>query len=229
MNVVRKIKHRLNQIKSLSVYDFDLIRERMTDWAQLQHYDQANAELVEDCDRVIFFGDSITDFWDLSTYFPNQSYVNRGISGQTTPQMLIRFRPDAIALRPKLVILLAGTNDIAGNTGKTTIKQIQNNLMSIVELAKYHQIRMILASILPVSEISSATRPLIKIQTLNDWIRQYCAENDCVYLDYHSQMVNDRGFLQSHLSEDGLHPNEAGYKIMAPLAEAAIQKVICPG
>jgi lysophospholipase L1-like esterase len=224
MNVVRKMKQRFDKFRSLAMYDFDLIKERMTDWAQLQHYDQANAELIADLDRVIFFGDSITDFWDLSTYFPNQSYVNRGIAGQTTPQMLIRFRPDAIALHPKIVILLAGTNDIAGNTGRTTIEQIQSNLTSIVELAKYHEIRMILASLLPVNELLAITRPLKKIQTLNDWIQQYCAENDCVYLDYHSHMVDDRGFLPSHLSADGLHPNEAGYKIMAPLAEAAIQR-----
>ncbi|MBD1822337.1 capsular biosynthesis protein [Cyanobacteria bacterium FACHB-DQ100] len=226
MNVIQKVTHRLNQIKSLSVYGFDLIQERMTDFSQLQHYDQANTKLIPDFDRVIFFGDSITDFWDLQSYFQNQSYVNRGIAGQTTPQMLIRFRSDAIALRPKAVILLAGTNDIAGNTGSATIAQIQDNLMSIVELAKYHQIRVILASLLPVSELVSATRPLDKIAALNDWIQNYCAENDCVYLDYHSQMVDDRGFLQSHLSVDGLHPNDAGYKIMAPLAEAAIQGVI---
>lgn len=224
MNVVRKIKQRFDKFRSLASYDLDLIKERMTDWAQLQHYDQANAELQEDRDRVIFFGDSITDLWDLKTCFPNQSYLNRGIGGQTTPQMLIRFRPDAIALHPKTVILLAGTNDIAGNTGRTTIEQIQSNFMSIVELAKYHQIRIILASLLPVSELVSITRPLNKIQMLNDWIQQYCAANDCVYLDYHSHMVDDRGFLQSHLSEDGLHPNAAGYKIMAPLAEAAIEK-----
>ncbi|MER3431846.1 MAG: capsular biosynthesis protein [Leptolyngbya sp. ERB_1_1] len=226
MNVVRKIKQRFNQIRSLTIYDLDLIKERMTDWAQLQHYDRANAELVADSDRVIFFGDSITDLWDLPSYFHNQSYLNRGISGQTTPQMLVRFRPDAIALHPKTVILLAGTNDIAGNTGRTTIAHIQGNLMSIVELAKRHQIRMILASLLPVSKVMSVTRPLNKIQMLNDWIRQYCAENDCVYLDYYSHMVDDRGFLQSHLSVDGLHPNDAGYKIMAPLAEAAIRRAM---
>lgn len=224
MNVIKKLGKRLDQFKSLSVYSFELIQERMTDWAQLHRYHQANAELKEEVDRVIFFGDSITDFWDLSAYFPNQPYVNRGISGQTTPQMLIRFRPDAIALRPKIVVLLAGTNDIAGNTGRMTIEQIQDHLMSIVELAKYHQIRMILSSILPVSELSAVTRSPKKIQTLNHWIEQYCAENDCIYLDYYSQMVDDRGFLQSHLSDDGLHPNEAGYKIMTPLAEVAIQK-----
>jgi len=224
MNVIKKFGKRLNQFKSLSIYGFDLIQERMTDWAQLQHYHQANAELKEDPDRVIFFGDSITDFWGLPTYFPDQPFVNRGIAGQTTPQMLVRFRPDAIALRPKIVVLLAGTNDIAGNTGRMTIEEIQSNLMSIVELAKYHQIRMILSSILPVSEVVSVTRSPKKIQTLNAWIEQYCAENDCIYLDYYSHMVDDRGFLQSHLSADGLHPNDAGYKIMSPLAEAAIQK-----
>ncbi|MBD1843598.1 capsular biosynthesis protein [Cyanobacteria bacterium FACHB-63] len=226
MNVIKKVTYRLNQIKALSVHNFDLIQERMTDFAQLQHYQQANAELVPDSARIIFFGDSIIDFWNLQNYFQNQSYVNRGIAGQTTPQMLIRFRPDAIALRPKAVILLAGTNDIAGNTGSTTIAQIQDNLMSIVELAKYHQIRMILASLLPVSELVSVTRPRAKIAALNDWIQNYCAETNCVYLDYHSHMVDDRGFLQSHLSVDGLHPNNAGYKIMTPLAEAAIQEVI---
>ncbi|MGG6269383.1 SGNH/GDSL hydrolase family protein [Leptolyngbya sp. AN03gr2] len=224
MNVIKKLGKRLDQFKSLSIYGFDLIQERMTDWAQLQHYHQANTELKEDLDRVIFFGDSITDFWGLSTYFPDQPYINRGIAGQTTPQMLVRFRPDAIAIRPKVVILLAGTNDIAGNTGRMTIEEIQSNLMSIVELAKYHQIRMILCSILPVSEVMSVTRSPKKIQTLNAWIEQYCAENDCIYLDYYSHMVDDRGFLQSHLSIDGLHPNDAGYKIMSPLAEAAIQK-----
>lgn len=222
--VIRELRNRFNEFKSLRIYGFELIQERMTDWAQLHRYHQANRELKEEVDRVIFFGDSITDFWDLPAYFPNQPYVNRGISGQTTPQMLVRFRPDAIALHPKIVILLAGTNDIAGNTGRMTIEQIQDNLMSIVELAKYHQVRMILSSILPVSELASVTRSRQKIQSLNAWIEQYCAENDCIYLDYYSQMVDDRGFLQSHLSDDGLHPNEAGYKIMTPLAEAAIQK-----
>lgn len=224
MNVIKKLGKRLEEFKSLSIYGFDLIQERMTDWAQLQHYHQANAELKEESDRIIFFGDSITDFWNLSAYFPNQPYVNRGISGQTTSQMLVRFRSDAIALRPKIVVLLAGTNDIAGNTGRMTIEQIQDNLMSIVELAKHHQIRVVLSSILPVSELVSVTRSPKKIQTLNTWIEQYCAENDCIYLDYYSQMVDDRGFLQTHLSNDGLHPNEAGYRIMTPLAEAAIQK-----
>lgn len=225
MNVVRKLKHRLEQFKSLAVYDLELIQERMTDWAQLQHYAQANAELVAEDDRVVFFGDSITDLWDLSSYFRNRSYVNRGICGQTTPQMLVRCRPDAIALQPKAIVLLAGTNDIAGNTGRATLMHIQDNLKSIAELARCNQIQMILASVLPVSERKSITRPLNKIQALNDWIKQYCIENDCIYLDYHSHMVDDRGFLPSHLSEDGLHPNDAGYKIMTPLVEAAIEEL----
>lgn len=225
MNVARKLKHRLDQFKSLAVYDLELVKERMTDWAQLQHYAQANAELGIEVDRVIFFGDSITDLWDLPSYFPNRSYVNRGICGQTTPQMLVRCRPDAIALHPKAIVLLAGTNDIAGNTGRVTLMHIQDNLKSIAELARYNQIQVILASVLPVSESKSITRPLNKIQALNDWIKQYCTDNNCIYLDYHSQMVNDRGFLPAHLSEDGLHPNDAGYRIMVPLVEAAIEEL----
>lgn len=177
MNFVRTIQQRLNQIKSLSIYDFELIKERMTDWAQLQHYEQANAELIGNDNGVVFFGDSITDYWDLSTYFLHQSYINRGISGQTTPQMLIRFRPDAIALDPKAVVVLAGINDIGSNTA---LNQIQDNLQSIAELAKCNQIQMIFASVLPVSETMSVTRPLHKIQALNDWIKQYCADNNCV-------------------------------------------------
>ena len=227
--MIRTLKQRFRQIKStiaLSIHDSDLIEQRMTDWAQLRHYKQSNAELILETNRIIFFGDSITDLWNLSTYFPNQSYINRGICGQTTPQMLVRFRPDAIALHPKIVVLLAGTNDVAGNTGKMSLEQIQDNLRSIAELAQYNQIRLIFASILPVSEAKSATRPLLKIRLLNDWIKQYCAENNCVYLDYYSHLVDDRGFLPNHFSEDGLHPNAASYNVMAPLAQAAIQTAI---
>lgn len=224
---MNRIKQLYRQIKSgieLGVWETSLIKERMTDWAQLQRYEQANRDVKQA--EVIFFGDSITDQWDLSLYFPNRSYLNRGISGQTTPQMLVRFRPDVINLHPKIVVFLAGTNDIAGNTGHMTIEQIQNNFMSIADLAKAHQIRLILASILPVSEKRSITRSLTKIQTLNQWIIEYCETNHLIYLDYYSSMVNERGYLRSNLSEDGLHPNDAGYQIMAPLAEATIQKAL---
>ncbi|HTL88767.1 MAG TPA: SGNH/GDSL hydrolase family protein [Leptolyngbya sp.] len=227
--MINTFKQRLKQIRSrvaLSLYDADLIEQRMTDWAQLQHYDQANAELSSDLDRVVFFGDSITEGWDLSTYFSNRSYINRGICGQTTPQMLIRFRPDVIALHPKIAVFLAGTNDIAGNTGKMSLAQTQDNFRSIAELAKYNQIKMIFASVLPVSEARSITRSSTKIQALNNWIKQYCAKKDHGYLDYYSQMVDDRGFLPSHLSDDGLHPNAAGYAIMTPLTEAAIHTIL---
>lgn len=224
MNPIKQLFHQVKSGIELSAWEASLVKERMTNWAQLQHYEQSNCE-VKQAD-VIFFGDSITDLWDLSSYFPNQSYINRGISGQTTPQMLVRFRPDVINLRPKVVILLGGTNDIAGNTGEMTIEQIQDNFMSMAELAKVHQIRLILASILPVSEERSITRPSSKIQELNQWIIEYCEANDLVYLDYYSHLVDDRGFLPSHLSEDGLHPNATGYEIMVPLAEAAIQKAL---
>ncbi|MCU0549366.1 MAG: SGNH/GDSL hydrolase family protein [Leptolyngbya sp. Prado105] len=224
MNPIKQLYRQVKSGIELSVWEASLIKERMTNWAQLQHYEQAN-RAVGQAD-VIFFGDSITDLWDLSTYFPNQSYTNRGISGQTTPQMLVRFRPDVINLHPKVVTLLAGTNDIAGNTGHTTIEQIQDNFMSIAELAKLHQIRLILASILPVSEERSITRPLSKIQALNTWIIKYCQTNNLIYLDYYSSMVDERGYLRSHLSEDGLHPNSTGYQIMARLAEEAIRKAL---
>ncbi len=224
MNPIKQLYRQIKSGIELSVWETSLIKERMTDWAQLQRYEQANRDVKQA--EVIFFGDSITDQWDLSLYFPDQSYVNRGISGQTTPQMLVRFRPDVINLHPKIVVFLAGTNDIAGNTGHMTIEQIQNNFMSIADLAKAHQIRLIFASILPVSEERSITRPLTKIQMLNQWIIEYCETNHLIYLDYYSSMVDERGYLRSHLADDGLHPNDAGYQIMAPLAEAAIQKAL---
>lgn len=224
MNPIKELFYRVKSGIELSAWEVSVIKERMTDWAQLQHYEQANRE-VKQAD-VVFFGDSITDFWDLSLYFPDQSYVNRGISGQTTPQMLVRFRSDVIDLHPKTVIVLAGTNDISGNTGRMTIKQIKNNLMSIAELAMVHQTRLVLASILPVSAERSITRPLSKIQELNQWIREYCEAKNLIYLDYYSHVVDEKGYLRSQLSEDGLHPNATGYEIMAPLAEAAIQKAL---
>lgn len=222
-NRLKFLFHKLNSSIQLINYDIALVLQRMNDWAELERYRQANLKL--DCsssDRVIFFGDSITDGWNLADYFAND-YINRGINGQTTSQMLVRFRPDVIALKPRVVVILAGTNDLAGNTGPMQLTDIQNNLMSIAELAKLHKIRVVFASILPVQENQLRDRPLEKIKALNDWLEQYCAANDCVYLDYYLQMIDDRELLRSDLSEDGLHPNEVGYKIMAPLAEAAIQ------
>ena len=164
---------------------------------------------------------------------PGKPYVGRGISGQTTPQMLIRFRPDVVALRPKVVVILAGTNDIAGNTGPMTDEQIQGNLASMAELAKANGIRVVFSSILPVSEYhvrpgdtappQTTRRPMARITALNAWMKDYAAANGHVYLDYVAAMADAKGLLRADLSEDDLHPNAAGYAIMGPLAEAAIQ------
>jgi len=179
--------------------------------------------------RVVFFGDSITDMWKLDQYFAGKPYVNRGISGQTTPQMLIRFRQDVIDLKPKAVVFLAGTNDIAGNTGPMRLEDIEANLASMAELARSHEIRVIFASVLPVNNYTPESLELFserspdKIVKLNVWLKDYCAANNLIYLDYFQAMVDEKGLLKSEFAEDGLHPNAAGYKAMAPLAEQAIE------
>jgi lysophospholipase L1-like esterase len=185
-----------------------------------------------DENRVVFFGDSITDIWKLEDYFPGKPYLNRGIGGQTTPQMLVRFRQDVIDLHPKAVVILAGTNDIAGNTGPMSLQTIEENYSSLAELARVHGIRVIFSSILPVhnytpkSQDFYAQRSPEKILELNRWLKDYSAAHGLVYLDYFTSLVDDKGLLKKDLAEDGLHPNPAGYKIMAPLAEAAIAKAL---
>jgi lysophospholipase L1-like esterase len=214
----------------------------LEDWGNLARYRYANAQLAapaKDLGRVVFMGDSITDAWPeprFGDFFPGKPYVGRGISGQTTPQMLVRFRPDVVALRPSAVVILAGTNDIAGNTGPMSLEEIEGNLASMSELAHANGIRVVLASILPVYDGGHASdgRPLVmtdrrgpeKILALNEWIKRYAADHGEVYLDYFSAMADDHGFLKRELSEDGLHPNRAGYQVMAPLAEAAIEKAL---
>ncbi|HKP85604.1 MAG TPA: SGNH/GDSL hydrolase family protein [Blastocatellia bacterium] len=208
---------------------------RLKDWPFLGRYREMNTKAsppLKDEKRVVFFGDSITDSWKLADYFAGKPYVNRGIGGQTTPQMLIRFRPDVIALKPKLVVILAGTNDIAGNTGPMTLAAIEDNLTSMAELARINGINVVLASLLPVSDyeknkdgkpITQTTRrPPEQIKALNEWIKRYAGENGLTYLDYYSAMVDEKGFLKDELSDDGLHPNGKGYEVMAPLAEQAI-------
>ncbi|HZE27874.1 MAG TPA: SGNH/GDSL hydrolase family protein [Terriglobales bacterium] len=207
----------------------------MNDFGELARYRGANAALkppAPEENRVIFYGDSITDGWKLDEYFPSKPYVNRGISGQTTAQLLVRFRQDVIDLEPKAVVVLAGTNDIAGNTGPVSLEDIEANYSTLAELARLHNIRLIYSSVLPVHEYTDRAgdmftqRPPEKILALNRWLKDYCAAHDCLYLDYFSAMVDDKGFLKKDLADDGLHPNPAGYKIMAPLADATIAKAL---
>jgi len=205
------------------------------DYGQLARYRDANAALKSAAageNRAVFFGDSITDIWKLDESFPAKSYVNRGIGGQTTSQMLVRFRQDVIDLHPKVVVILAGTNDIAGNSGPISNENIEANLASLAELARAHDIRVIFSSILPVynytpqSQEFFASRPMERILALNKWLKDYCAANNLIYLDYFSAVVDDKGMLKRDLADDGLHPNKAGYAVMAPLAEAAIAKAM---
>jgi lysophospholipase L1-like esterase len=212
------------------------------DFGELKRYRDANAALKPPApgeNRVVFFGDSITDIWHLDEYFPGKPYLNRGIGGQTTPQMLVRFRQDVIDLHPKVVIILAGTNDIAGNTGPMRVEDIEANYASMAELARAHEIKVIYSSVLPVHNYTPRAQELFaqrspqKILELNRWVKNFCASssstvgpNGCLYLDYFSAMVDEKGLLKKDLADDGLHPNAAGYKIMAPLAEAAIAEAL---
>jgi lysophospholipase L1-like esterase len=214
---------------------------RLRDWAQLGRYRDQNRTLGQPAagePRVVFMGDSITDAWPQERFgdffTKNKSYVGRGISGQTTPQMLIRFRPDVIDLQPKAVVILAGTNDIAGNTGPMSNEDIQNNMMSMAELAKAHKIKVILSSITPTSNYhvgptgvpQTQTRPMDRIRAINDWMKKYAAAEGHIYLDYFSAMLDQSGLLRTELSGDDLHPNAQGYAIMAPLADAAIKQAL---
>jgi lysophospholipase L1-like esterase len=214
---------------------------RQRDWPLLARYRDANRAVPKPAageSGVVFMGDSITDAWPnarFGDYFAtHQAYVGRGISAQTTPQMLLRFRSDVIDLNPKVVVILAGTNDIAGNTGPMANEEIQNNLMSMAELAKAHKIKVVLSSILPTSNYhvnptlgaQTALRPMERIRVLNDWMKKYAAAEGHVYLDYVPAMSDASGLLRTELSADDLHPNAQGYAIMAPLAEAAIKQAL---
>ena len=201
------------------------------DYGERARYRQANATLKPPAPgerRVVFFGDSITDIWRLDQFFPGKPYINRGIGGQTTSQMLVRFRQDVIDLQPRVVVILAGTNDIAGNTGPISNEGIEANFASLAELARAHGIQVVFASVLPVSNYTPrsqeffASRPADRILALNRWLRDYCATEHLVYLDYFSAMVDERGMLRRELADDGLHPNKMGYDVMVPLVEKAI-------
>jgi lysophospholipase L1-like esterase len=208
---------------------------RLRDWANLARYRDANKSVTRA--DVVFMGDSITDFWQqprFGGFFAGKNYVDRGISAQTTPQMLIRMRPDVIALKPKAVVILAGTNDIAGNTGPMTDEEIQGNLASMAELAAANGIKVVLASITPISAYHAAAgtvpqttrRPVARIQKINEWMRSYAAAHKHVYLDYYSKMIDATGMLKAEFSADDLHPTMEGYAAMAPLAEAAIAQAL---
>ncbi len=216
----------------LDQYRANRIAVYTDDFGQLKRYRDADAALkplAPGENRVVFFGDSITDIWHLDEYFPGKPYLNRGIGGQTTPQMLVRFRQDVIELHPKLVVILAGTNDIAGNTGPMRLEDIEANFASMAELARAHDVKVIYSSVLPVHNYTEkakdffAQRSPEKILELNRWLKNYCETNHLMYLDYFSAMVDDKGLMKKELADDGLHPNAAGFKIMAPMAEAAIE------
>lgn len=215
-------------VKPAATDSADVARQRQ-DWANLHRYQSANAALGAPAageSRVVFYGNSITDAWAqyFPRMFPGKPYVGRGISGQTTPQMLVRFHQDVVALQPAVVVILAGTNDIAGNTGLSTLEMIEDNLAAMTEIARAHHIRVVLSSVLPVYDYPwrRGLEPAPKIIALNAWMKRYAADVGETYLDYHAAMADARGGLPVELSADGVHPNEAGYRVMAPLAEAAI-------
>lgn len=211
------------------------LADDLQDWAMLGRYHADNRRLTSQPPqpgRVVFLGDSITDFWNLAKYFPDKPYINRGISGQTTPQVLLRMFPDVIKLRPEVVILLAGTNDIAGNTGSMTIAMIQDNFQAIADLASLHGIKLVLCSLPPVSDYTAnpqtPLRPPADILKLNEWLKSFAVESHAGFVDYYAALVDDQGMLRHGLSNDGLHPNDQGYASMSPLAAAAIQKALHP-
>lgn len=199
------------------------------DWANLNRFKIENAELTAKSpvkNRVVFMGNSITEGWLKvdPDFFTSNAYVNRGIGGQTTPQMLLRFRTDVINLKPTAVIILAGTNDIAGNTGPSTLEMIMDNIISMSELARANGIKVILCAVLPAFDYpwKPGLEPAQKIVSLNQIIKSYAKQHHLQYIDYHSAMKDERNGLKKEFSEDGVHPNKAGYDIMKPLAEKAI-------
>lgn len=209
-------------------------QQLLTDFPWLARFKEADVKLGPPAageKRVVFMGDSITEGWHFDKpggAFATKPYVNRGISGQTTPQMVLRFHQDVINLKPKVVVILAGTNDIAGNTGPMTPEETENNLAAMTEIATQNHIAVVLCSILPAYDYpwQPGLTPAPKIDALNAWIKNYAAEHQYVYVDYHSAMKDARDGLPASLSKDGVHPTEAGYQIMAPLVEAGIAQAM---
>ncbi len=208
------------------------LKSLIDDYGMLSRYRDANARLksaAPNVDRVVFFGDSITEGWELAKHFPNKPYINRGISAQTTPQMLLRFRQDVVALKPRAVVILAGTNDIGGNSGPMLLEDIKANLASMAEIAEANAIRVMLSSLLPLahdetpsSRYSLFKHPPEKVHEMNRWLRDYAVSHAFGFLDYFSAMSDGEGVVKPSLSEDGLHPTPAGYRIMTQVAQAGI-------
>ena len=204
-----------------------------TDWANLEKYAAANKNLMSPSKnekRIVFMGNSITEFWPYNdtTFFKINGYINRGISGQTTPQMLVRFRPDVIALHPDVVVILAGINDIAQNTGPIALEDVMGNIVTMAQLAHINKIKVVLCSVLPAIDFDwrRGLEPADKIIRLNSMIKSYCYENDIVFVDYWSNMQDGHKGLDKKYSDDGVHPNLAGYKIMGPLVQEGIRKAL---
>ncbi|MEI8087350.1 MAG: SGNH/GDSL hydrolase family protein [Paludibacter sp.] len=224
-----------NLLKVFIMFAFllSLFNVNAQDWANLKRYQDENAALtapVKGENRVVFMGNSITQQWKErhSEFFAQNPYICRGISGQTTPQMLVRFRQDVIALQPKVVVILAGTNDIAGNTGPSTLEMIENNLASMAEVAAANDIRVVMSSVLPAFDYpwKPGLEPAGKIVTLNAWIKIYCEKKGFIYLDYFTPMADERNGMKAALTTDGVHCNVDGYQVMEPLAKAAIEKAL---
>jgi lysophospholipase L1-like esterase len=203
--------------------------ECLEDWPYLRRYAEDDQRLVAAGPvkgRVVFMGDSITDGWDLARQFPGKPYVNRGISAETTPQMLVRFYPDVVALKPAAVVILGGTNDLTGTTGPQTVEDIEHNLAAMADIARANGIKVVLASVLPINDYTarkrSDLRPPEKLRAIAEWEKAFCKQTGCTYLDYATPMSDEKGFLKREISDDGLHPNAAGHVIMAPLVERAL-------
>lgn len=211
------------------------MQAKLDDWPALGRYKAENAALAPPAageQRVVFYGDSITDAWGgrpgTGTFFPGEPYVNRGISGQTTPQMVVRFHQDVVNLHPKVVVILAATNDVAENTGPMTPEMTMDNFRAMVEIARANGIKPVITSILPAGDFPwrKGMEPAPKIRALNDRLQTWCKAEGIVWVDYYSAMADANGAMKLGLSVDGVHPNAAGYAIMAPLAEAGIQKAL---
>lgn len=225
--------HLLFYIILTFIFMEEILLAQDNDWANLNRYKEENLKIglpADNENRVVFIGNSITQGWiEVNpNFFIGKSYINRGISGQTTPQMLVRFRSDVVNLKPKVVVILAGTNDIAGNTGPSTLEMIEDNIASMVEIANANNIKVVLCSILPAYDYPWKTglEPAQKIVDLNKWIKEYAVKNKIIYVDYFAPIADQRNGMKKAYSEDGVHPNLAGYKVMEPIVENAIAEAL---